>query len=77
MALRRRRVRALTKGLYYAHMGWLFDVEQTDRSRYAPDLLKDRDIVRVSELFPLWVDGLARCSRRCSAGSSPGRGRAR
>ncbi len=48
-------VGALTKGLLYAHAGWLFDVEQTPQRRYAPDLLKDPDIVRVSRQFPLWV----------------------
>jgi stearoyl-CoA desaturase (Delta-9 desaturase) len=45
---------ALTKGLYYAHVGWLFDVEQTNQAKYAPDLLKDKDIVRVSRNFP-WI----------------------
>jgi stearoyl-CoA desaturase (delta-9 desaturase) len=44
-------VPALVKGLFYAHMGWLFDVEQTNPRRYAPDLLKDRDIRRVSAAF--------------------------
>ena len=47
--------RALAKGLWHAHIGWLFDVEQTDQKRFAPDLLADRDLVRVSRLFPLWV----------------------
>ena len=46
---------ALTRGLWHAHTGWLFDVEQTPLKRYAPDLLKDKDIVRISRLFPLWV----------------------
>ena len=44
---------ALLKGLWFAHMGWLFDVEQTSQRQYAPDLLRDRDIVRVSRAFPL------------------------
>ena len=48
-------VSALTKGLTYAHIGWLFDPEQTSPRRYAPDLLKDRDIVRISRQFPLWT----------------------
>ena len=43
---------SLTKGLYYAHIGWLFDVEQTNQAKYAPDLLKDKDIVKVSRQFP-------------------------
>jgi stearoyl-CoA desaturase (delta-9 desaturase) len=45
-------VPALVKGLFYAHMGWLFDVEQTNPHRYAPDLLKDRDVMRISAAFP-------------------------
>jgi stearoyl-CoA desaturase (delta-9 desaturase) len=46
---------ALCKGLWHAHIGWLFDVEQTDQKRFAPDLLADRDVARVNRLFPLWV----------------------
>ncbi|MDP9101937.1 MAG: acyl-CoA desaturase [Actinomycetota bacterium] len=44
--------RALAKGLYYAHVGWLFDVEQTDQKRFVPDLLADRDVATVSRWFP-------------------------
>ena len=46
---------ALTKGFLYAHMMWLFNPEQTPQRKYAPDLMKDPDIVRVSRQFPLWV----------------------
>ena len=46
---------SLTKGLWHAHIGWLFDIEQTDQERFAPDLLADRDIARVSRLFPVLV----------------------
>lgn len=46
---------AVAKGLVYAHVGWLFDTEQAPQGRYAPDLLADRAVVRVSRLFPLWV----------------------
>ncbi|NYI05981.1 acyl-CoA desaturase [Allostreptomyces psammosilenae] len=48
-------VPALAKGLFYAHMAWMFDVDRTPQDKYAPDLLKDRDIVRVSRHFLLWV----------------------
>ncbi|HYJ76526.1 MAG TPA: acyl-CoA desaturase [Kineosporiaceae bacterium] len=48
-------VPALAKGLLFAHMGWMFDVEQTNPRRYTPDLLKDRDIVRISNAFPALV----------------------
>ncbi|HET7303478.1 MAG TPA: fatty acid desaturase, partial [Segeticoccus sp.] len=37
---------------WWAHMGWLFDVEQTPRSKYAPDLMKDDAIRRVNSSFP-------------------------
>jgi stearoyl-CoA desaturase (delta-9 desaturase) len=48
-------LRALTKGFLHAHMMWLFDTEQTPQRKYAPDLMKDRDIVRISRAFPIWV----------------------
>jgi len=48
-------LRALLKGFAHAHMMWLFDEEQTPQRKYAPDLMKDRDIVRISRQFPLWV----------------------
>ncbi|WP_018634669.1 acyl-CoA desaturase [Parafrankia elaeagni] len=44
---------ALARGLWHAHIGWLFDVEQTDQRRYAPDLLDDPMIVRISRSFAL------------------------
>jgi stearoyl-CoA desaturase (Delta-9 desaturase) len=45
---------ALLKGLFYAHIGWLFDVEHTNQAKFAPDLLADPDLRRVDRLFPLW-----------------------
>ncbi|MBX6355924.1 MAG: acyl-CoA desaturase [Micromonosporaceae bacterium] len=45
----------LTKGLFYAHMGWLFHRELSNRARFAPDLLADKDIRRVDRLFGLLV----------------------
>jgi stearoyl-CoA desaturase (delta-9 desaturase) len=46
---------ALTKGLLYAHVGWIFEPQQSDVTRYAPDLLADRDVVAVSRLFWLQI----------------------
>jgi stearoyl-CoA desaturase (delta-9 desaturase) len=46
-------VKALTKGFWHAHIGWLFDLEQTNQERFIPDLLADRAIVRVSRSFIL------------------------
>jgi stearoyl-CoA desaturase (delta-9 desaturase) len=48
-------LKALVKGLWYAHMMWLFNPEQTPQRKYAPDLMKDKDIVRISRQFPMWV----------------------
>ncbi|MFK0255899.1 acyl-CoA desaturase [Streptomyces sp. NPDC090445] len=46
---------ALLKGLWWAHVGWLFDSEQTDQHKYAPDLIKDPALRRVSRDFVLWT----------------------
>ncbi|MGN6607420.1 MAG: acyl-CoA desaturase [Jatrophihabitans sp.] len=46
---------ALAKGFWFAHIGWLFDEEHTNREKYAPDLLADRPIRVISSLFWLWV----------------------
>jgi stearoyl-CoA desaturase (delta-9 desaturase) len=43
--------RAVTKGLWWAHTGWLFDREQNSKERYAPDLCADRDLRIVHKLF--------------------------
>jgi stearoyl-CoA desaturase (delta-9 desaturase) len=43
--------RALARGLWHAHIGWMFGLEHTCRPRYAPDLLEDPDIVRVDRAF--------------------------
>jgi stearoyl-CoA desaturase (delta-9 desaturase) len=48
-------VPALLKGLGFAHIGWMFDVEHTNREKFTPDLLRDKDIARVDRLFPLWA----------------------
>ncbi|MER6052816.1 acyl-CoA desaturase, partial [Streptomyces sp. NPDC001793] len=48
-------VPALLKGLWWAHIGWMFDQEQTPQHKYAPDLIKDPAIRRVSRQFLLWT----------------------
>ncbi|CAM3299880.1 acyl-CoA desaturase [Stackebrandtia soli] len=44
---------ALTKGLFHAHVGWMFDRDMSNRDRFAPDLVADKDIRRVDNLFGL------------------------
>ena len=63
-------------------MGWLFDAEQTSQRKYAPDLLKDRDIVRISRRspgsslvslpLPAVVGGLWTCPGRARSPRSSG-----
>lgn len=39
------------KGLWWAHIGWMFDEEQTPQQKYAPDLIKDPALRGVSRHF--------------------------
>ena len=45
----------LTKGFWFAHVGWFFDPERTNQEKYAPDLLADPDLRRIDRLFPFWI----------------------
>jgi stearoyl-CoA desaturase (Delta-9 desaturase) len=47
--------RGIVKGLWFAHMGWLFTNERTSRERWTPDLLKDPVMVKITDLFPVFV----------------------
>lgn len=42
-----------TRGALHAHMGWLLSAAGTDPARWVPDLLADRDLVKISRYFPL------------------------
>jgi stearoyl-CoA desaturase (delta-9 desaturase) len=46
---------AQLKGLGYAHIGWLFTPDVTSKTRFAPDLLRDDDIVTATRLFPVFA----------------------
>jgi stearoyl-CoA desaturase (Delta-9 desaturase) len=48
-------VSAPLRGMWHAHVGWLFDKDPADQQRYAPDLLKDPVARFVSRTFVLWV----------------------
>jgi stearoyl-CoA desaturase (delta-9 desaturase) len=47
--------KALSKGLVFAHVGWLFDPNKTSQEKFIPDLLADARIRRVHRLFPVLV----------------------
>ena len=46
---------ALLRGLWHAHVGWLFQGDVTDLGAYAPDLLRDRLVFRLNQLYFLWL----------------------
>jgi stearoyl-CoA desaturase (Delta-9 desaturase) len=49
-------LRGAAKGLWHAHVGWLFKTVGTaDQHRFAPDLMKDRTMRVIDKLFGLWV----------------------
>jgi stearoyl-CoA desaturase (delta-9 desaturase) len=43
------------RGLWHAYMGWTFDHEIPNATYYAPDLIRDKAISRVNQLYFLWV----------------------
>jgi stearoyl-CoA desaturase (Delta-9 desaturase) len=49
-------VRGTLRGLWHAHVGWLFlHTQRANKRRYAPDLLADPVVRRIDETFLLWV----------------------
>ncbi len=48
-------IAALARGFWHAHMGWLFNRDNTNQKRFAPDLLADKDIVRIDKYFWVWT----------------------
>jgi stearoyl-CoA desaturase (delta-9 desaturase) len=53
--------RGALRGLFHAHMGWLFiHSERGSKQRFAPDLITDRTVSMVDRTFLLWaLAGLA------------------
>ena len=45
----------LLRGLWHAHIGWLFRDDTTDLGTYAPDLLHERWMLRMNALYPVWI----------------------
>ncbi|MBE1559913.1 acyl-CoA desaturase [Nonomuraea africana] len=45
-------LRGQLRGLAHAHLGWMFTADPTPAERYAPDLLDDPAMVRISRAFP-------------------------
>jgi stearoyl-CoA desaturase (delta-9 desaturase) len=45
----------MIRGLFHAHLGWLFRADPPNLSRYVKDLRQSRLLRVVSALFPVWV----------------------
>ena len=45
----------LLRGLWHAHIGWLFRLRMSNATYFARDLLQDRSLMRVQGAYPLWV----------------------
>jgi stearoyl-CoA desaturase (delta-9 desaturase) len=45
----------LLRGLWHAHLGWIFQANPPDLSCYVQDLHRSRLVRAASALFPLWV----------------------
>jgi stearoyl-CoA desaturase (delta-9 desaturase) len=48
-------VSGLLRGLWHAHLGWVFRPDPPDLDRYVKDLRRSRLLRVVSALFPAWV----------------------
>ena len=46
---------AVAKGFWHSHFGWMLVHEQTNPARFAPDLMSDPDVSRVSRQFAGWT----------------------
>jgi stearoyl-CoA desaturase (delta-9 desaturase) len=47
--------KALTKGLAWAHVGWVFEGSRTSQQKFCPDLLADSSIRRISRWFAAYA----------------------
>ncbi len=47
-------IRGVLAGFWHAHLGWIFDRDPANLSRYVADLLADRPVRVVSKTWTLW-----------------------
>ena len=45
----------LLRGMWHAHMGWLFHRDVPDTARSVPDLLEDKALLLIDKLYFFWV----------------------
>lgn len=47
----------MLKGMWHAHVGWLFEPKPQGLARYVKDLIQDRALLHVDRLFAVWAIG--------------------
>lgn len=47
--------KSFRRGLWHSYMGWTFNHEVPNATYYAPDLIRDKTISRVNQLYFVWV----------------------
>src|SRR5947199_2209275 len=50
-----RGILGLLRGMWHAHLGWVFDPDPPDLDRYVKDLRRCRPVRAASALSPMWV----------------------
>jgi stearoyl-CoA desaturase (delta-9 desaturase) len=48
-------LRGLARGLWHAHIGWMFSEEQSDWIHFARDVMQDRILFRIHQTYFTWV----------------------
>src|SRR5262249_22468271 len=48
-------LKGFLKGFWHAHTGWLFHHEVTDWGRYSPELLRDRTLLWINQMYFAWI----------------------
>jgi stearoyl-CoA desaturase (Delta-9 desaturase) len=46
---------ARVRGMWHAQVGWCFEADRAELARSIPDLLADRTLMRIDQLYFLWV----------------------
>lgn len=46
---------ARLRGLWHAHVGWLIDHEYPNPGYYAPDLVRDKALLKINRYYGVWV----------------------
>lgn len=45
----------MIKGFIHSHIGWLFESNPTSWAKFAPDLLRRREVIAINQTYLLWV----------------------